>query len=37
VRRGASAEPGPLAFDGPSARVVGFFVKTLTIAELEVR
>lgn len=37
VRRGASAEPYVLAADGVLTRVVGFFVKTLTITELEIR
>lgn len=37
VRPAASAEPFAPAGDGLSKRVVGFFVKTLAIAELEVR
>jgi len=37
VRRGASAEPGRLAGTDLWSRVKGFFVKTLAIAELEVR
>ncbi|HEX7313894.1 MAG TPA: ABC transporter permease [Pyrinomonadaceae bacterium] len=35
--RGVSAEPGAYARRGALTKVVGFFVKTLTIAELEVR
>ena len=37
VRRGASAEPYAPAGTDPLTRVKGFFVKTLAIAELEVR
>ncbi len=37
VRRGVSAEPDVPAGDRLLTRTVGFFVKTLTIAELEVR
>ena len=37
VRRGASAEPDAPAGAGLPSRVKGFFVKTLAIAELEVR
>jgi ABC-2 type transport system permease protein len=37
ARRGVSAEPGTFAGDGLLTKVVGFFVKTLTMAELEVR
>jgi ABC-2 type transport system permease protein len=37
VRRGASAEPDALAGPGVLTKARGFFVKTLAIAELEVR
>ena len=37
VRRGVSAEPYVPAGDGLLTRTAGFFVKTLTITELEVR
>src|SRR3712207_5284806 len=37
VRRGASAEPGAPGGPGVLTKAGGFFVKTLTIAELEVR
>jgi ABC-2 type transport system permease protein len=37
VRRGASAEPGTHASPSLLTKTSGFFVKTLTIAELEVR
>lgn len=37
VRRGVSAEPYAPAGHGPLTKIGGFFVKTLTITELEVR